>query len=211
MMRDVIQAYTQSETELNRSVYVKPVPEFGLSEDMLLRIVRPLYGVPEAGLHWFKTYHGFHKRKLGLTPAPHDLCLLFTKHGMSLDKVKKPAAITCLQTDDSLCLGNSQFLALEDESTKQFECKPLKKLAVGSSLKFNGTIITKDDSSIALRAAVSGRNILVPVQEDPIDKDGYVAQRARGAYIASVCLRTWFSDLLPLHSTSTSNPNKFVH
>ena len=187
ILRDIVQAYTQSLTKLHRRIYVKPVPEFGLSDEMVLQVVMPLYGVPESGLHWFNTYQIFHKEKLGMKPSAHDLCLLFTPNGPELDKENKPAAITCLQTDDSLFLANEEFESLEEEKSSTFERKPILKLAESVPLKFNGSIVSKTCSGITMSAAVSEKSLLKPIQVDPVDIDGYVAQRARGAYIASMC------------------------
>jgi len=186
-LRDVVQAYTQSTTELNRKIFVKPVPEFGYSNDTILRVHRPLYGVPEAGLHWFQTYHGFHTKSLSMTASAHDMCLLYTENATSRDKAKEPAALTCLQTDDSLILCNDAFAKLESKMSSRFECKAISKLAEGVPLKFNGTVATKNGKYIALRADVSSRNVLNTIDVSPVKKDQYVSQRARGAYISSVC------------------------
>ena len=51
--RDISQAYTQSDTRMKRPVFVKAPKELGLSDDMVLRVDLPLYGIPEAGVHWF--------------------------------------------------------------------------------------------------------------------------------------------------------------
>lgn len=122
-----------------------------------------------------------------MTPSSHDLCFLVTKNGMSLDKQQNPSDISCLQTGDTIFLDNSEFEKLEDESSKKFERKPILKLAACSPLKFNGMVVTKNSSSIGVRAAVSNRNLLSSVKVDLVDKDEYVAQRARGAYISFIC------------------------
>lgn len=46
---------------------------------MILRVRRPLYGVPEARLHWFRTYHRFHIDTLNLKTPSHDMRLLFAR------------------------------------------------------------------------------------------------------------------------------------
>ena len=70
-LRDISQAYVQSTTTLNRDFYIKPpqelAHEFGLPGDSILKVIKPLYGVPEAGNHWFKTYHLHHTEKLQMT------------------------------------------------------------------------------------------------------------------------------------------------
>ena len=50
-MRDISQAYTQSETSLARDFFVRPPKELNLPDGLLLKALRPLYGVPEAGTH----------------------------------------------------------------------------------------------------------------------------------------------------------------
>ena len=54
-LRDISQAYVQSTTLLNRDFYIRPPYElaccFGLKDDQILKVVKPLYGVPKAGNH----------------------------------------------------------------------------------------------------------------------------------------------------------------
>jgi hypothetical protein len=70
-LRDISQAYVQSATLLNRDFYIRPPYElaccFALKDDQILKVVKPLYGVPEAGNHWFKTYYTHHVEQLGMT------------------------------------------------------------------------------------------------------------------------------------------------
>jgi hypothetical protein len=56
-LRDISQAYVQSNTRLNRDFFVRPPKELELKEGSILKVVKPLYGVPEAGNHWFNTYY----------------------------------------------------------------------------------------------------------------------------------------------------------
>lgn len=44
----------------------------------MLRIVKPLYGIPGAGTHWFGTYHRHHREKLHVRQSTFDPCLLYT-------------------------------------------------------------------------------------------------------------------------------------
>ena len=79
-IRDISQAYVQSATQLNRTFYVRPPTELtrqmGLPDGSILRVVKPLYGVPEAGNHWFKTYHDHHTHNLDMVQSTYDPCLL---------------------------------------------------------------------------------------------------------------------------------------
>ena len=49
-VRDISQAYVQSTLVLSRAVYVKP-PQGTNIGDNILKVVRPLYSVPEAGTY----------------------------------------------------------------------------------------------------------------------------------------------------------------
>ena len=47
----------------------------------VLRVVKLLYGIAEAGNHWHATYLDHHKKKLGMKMSSYDACLLITKDG----------------------------------------------------------------------------------------------------------------------------------
>lgn len=46
---DVSQAYLQSGMKLLRDVYIRPTKDFHLPPNVLLKLLRPLYGLPDAG------------------------------------------------------------------------------------------------------------------------------------------------------------------
>jgi hypothetical protein len=147
-LRDISQAYVQSTTQLNRDFYIKPPYELtdrmGLPRDTILKVVKPLYGVPEAGNHWFKTYHTHHTVELGMEQSTYDPCLVYRK---------APFGVVGIQTDDTLFTGDVAFATLEAEKIKkaQFLAKDCEQLATNKSLKFNGGIIAlQDDGSITL-------------------------------------------------------------
>jgi hypothetical protein len=54
-LRDISQAYVQSLTLLNRDFYINPPPklanQLNLEPSSVLKVIKPLYGVPEAGNH----------------------------------------------------------------------------------------------------------------------------------------------------------------
>jgi hypothetical protein len=79
LLRDISQAYVQSTTTLNREFYVRPPAKLSaqLGTHNILRVVKPLYGVPEAGNHWFKTYHSHYVKSLGIDQSTYDPCLLY--------------------------------------------------------------------------------------------------------------------------------------
>lgn len=54
--RDITQAYTKCTTSLEREVFIRPPIEMGLQASKVLKLVIPLYGVQESGLHCYLTY-----------------------------------------------------------------------------------------------------------------------------------------------------------
>jgi hypothetical protein len=75
---DIQQAYLQSATPLLRDVYVKPDPQaIRLGNDELLRLLKPLYGLEDAGDYWAVTLSRFHTDHLGLQQTAGDFALFF--------------------------------------------------------------------------------------------------------------------------------------
>lgn len=197
-LRDITQAYVQSRTHLIRDFYIKPPIELGLNKDTLLKVIKPLYGVPEAGNHWFNTYHKLHKEGLNMLPSTYDHCLLYkTDHNNIL------VGITGMQTDDTLTSATDEFAAFEQNTiiAASIMSKPVQMLTNKTPLMFNGAVLQKkSDNSIEVTQPRQCQNLAM-IQEFPRDntssrgmvrkglsiKDQFVAQRARGAYIASVC------------------------
>jgi hypothetical protein len=193
-LRDISQAYVQSTTEINRNFFVRAPKELGLQEGSLLKIVKPLYGIPEAGNHWFRTYHQHHTKMLAMDQSTYDPCLLATHD--------KGYGIVGLQTDDTLILADDKFAEAEQtELTKaKFIAKEREKLGPTKLIKFNGAVVTQEGDTITITQDKLCKN-LTAISTKLIDitssrgmtrkavnvKDQYVAQRARGAYIASVC------------------------
>ncbi|KAI1002382.1 hypothetical protein K3495_g5815 [Podosphaera aphanis] len=199
-LRDISQAYVKSATKLNRDFFIRPPPELkvelGLEENALLKAVKPLYGVPEAGNHWFCTYHNHHSKELFMTQSTFDSYLLY---------YHKPGllGIVGLQTDDTFFLANDCFANEEQTKLKeaQFPAKEREKLTADHQLGFNGCITTpnsiKDILTLtqerqcksqtlvdeAITTSTSSRDA---VRSGLIIKDQYIAQRAKGAYIVSI-------------------------
>jgi hypothetical protein len=67
---NISQAYIQSITLLNCNFYINPpcelARELNLNNDSVLKVVKPLYGIPEAGNHWFKTYYSYYINELSM-------------------------------------------------------------------------------------------------------------------------------------------------
>jgi hypothetical protein len=56
---DVVQAYLQSAQDLQREVFVRPEC-VDLAPNELLRVVKPLYGLPDSGDYWDETFVNHH-------------------------------------------------------------------------------------------------------------------------------------------------------
>lgn len=193
-LRDITQAYVQSTTNINREFYAKPPKEMNLHQDSVVKVIKPLYGIPEAGNHWYNTYHQHHTDKLAMEPSTYDPCLLVTH--------KRGVGIVGLQTDDTLLLSDSIFAKAEENELRKakFIAKAREMLTPKAPIKFNGAIVVMEGGSITITQTKLCKN-LSAIQLTPLDitssrgdtrkgvtpKDQYVSQRARGAYIASVC------------------------
>lgn len=193
-LRDISQAYVQSTTYLNRVFFVRPPPEVKMSPGTIWQVLKPLYGIPEAGNHWFNTYHRHHVEKLSMSPSTYDPCLLSTS-GDCL-------GVVGLQTDDTLFLADKEFAAREQKELENanFLAKKREKLTAKTPLKFNGGIVTIVEDAVILQQAQQSKNLHLvgsyktdisgtrgKIRKGVTPKDQYIAQRARGAYIASIC------------------------
>src|SRR5258708_33207513 len=102
-----------------------------------------MYGVPEAGNHWFKTYHSHHIEHLQMSQSTYDPCLLYSN---------EPFGIVGLQTDDTLFLADHTFATAEQDQLHKakFMAKGREKLTVDTPLKFNGAVIQLVPDGITL-------------------------------------------------------------
>jgi hypothetical protein len=184
-LRDITQAYIQSTTTLNRLILANLPKEMRhqYPPGTIMIVRKPLYGIPEAGTHWWATYYKHHKEKLFMVTSSYDPCLLITTK-------KGVFGVVGMQTDDTLFLASEEFATLEDNELQKahLTAKPRDELSTESNLIFNGCIVTmKSDGTIHLTQKDQGKK-LQPVNEkgENLQQD-YLEQRARGAYIASIC------------------------
>ena len=84
----------------------------GIGKNSILKVIKPLYGVPEAGNHWFTTYHNHHIKELGMNSSTYDLCLLWSNSPNYF-------GIVGLQTDDTLFLANTTFADAEQRQLEK--------------------------------------------------------------------------------------------
>lgn len=183
-LRDITQAYTQSTSYLGRLI-IAHLPEqlqAQYPDDFIMVILKPLYGVPEAGTHWYATYHKHHLENLSMTTSTYDPCLLITQTPGSFGLVG-------MQTDDTLILAEDSFAELEQQKLT-FTAKPKEQLTLDNPLLFNGCVLSLNkDGSMDLRQKGQGKKLEIvnPKLDENLQKQIYTAQRARGAYIATIC------------------------
>lgn len=175
--RDVTQAYVQSKSELERKVYVKAPQELVLEPGTILQVVKPLYGIPESGLHWYLTYLDYHINVLGMTRSKSDPCLLIKKEGGNL------IGVVILQVDDSFCIGNKDFLIEEEQASKEFICKE-RRFITKEPTSFNGLMIGIDDEG----ALVISQTAKIEKLNEVNDEKDFISKRALAQYIG-VCTR----------------------
>ena len=165
-------------TNLVQNFYIYAPTKMGLELGTILQVILPLYGMPKAGTHWYKTYYDYYLNNLQMTSSTFDPCLLFNKHA---------TAIIGMQTDDTLISATDEFMIKEEEELQKakFIAKPHEKLTIDHPLGFNGFIITRSDNKINIAQPEQTKKINL-LLTDTFTKNQYVAERARGAYIATV-------------------------
>jgi hypothetical protein len=110
-LKDVTQAYTQADTALQRLILARLPEELQnqYPDGIIMVVVKPLYNMAEAGVHWFFTYFKHHVEKLQITILTYDSCLLVTKESA------KGFEVVEIQTDDTLGLSDDRFATKEAE------------------------------------------------------------------------------------------------
>ena len=182
--RDITQAYVQSTTLLNRQVLARVPKEIerDYAPNTIMIVRKPLYGIPEAGTHWWATYNKHHKERLGMETSSYDPCLLISAKNM-------PFGVVGMQTDDTLILGDQDFEQREEDELKRakFAAKPTEKLSYDTPLIFNGCTVYQEKEAILLAQKGQGGKLSQVETKATNRTEQYREQRARGAYIATIC------------------------
>ncbi len=147
-----------------------------------------------------------------MTQSTYDLCLLHTNMKIDTSSILQTdlkndhshtdMKIVDMQIDDTLIFVDANFAAAEEKTiiNAKIMIKSRNCLDSNSSLKFNDTIIERQENDIYFRqisqsdhfqlvqsvdiAITSSRN---KIRFALISKEQYVTQRARSAYVASIC------------------------
>lgn len=134
--------------------------------------------------------------------------------------------IVGLQTDDTLMLANNTFAAMEEEviKTAKFMTKERACLLPQTPIKFNGTwiqLMPNGDITLSQETRVGGISLIKDheastttsrrvVRTNLSPKEQYIAQRARGAYLASICHPKASFDLSYAAQSTKFSPDDIV-
>lgn len=134
--QDVSQAYLQSAEKLMRDIYVVPKKEFHLSKAVLLKLLKPLYGLTDSGDYWHATLTNHLRKNLEMVPTFSDPALFF--HSIK----GEVQGIIGSYVDDTISTGNDDFVESSKTIEKTFESKPREY----QNFKFAGMEIeTRED------------------------------------------------------------------
>lgn len=141
---DMTLAYIQGAKKFLRQVYLKGSPEFQLSSDQLLQIIRPLYGSSDSGKYWYSTFTKHLRTDLKMEATASDLVLFFRIIQSKL------SGVTATHVDDTLSAGDRAFEEASRITGKVFDAKPRQY----NNLTFAGaTIYTREDGSRLMHQA----------------------------------------------------------
>jgi hypothetical protein len=176
-LRDITQAYTQSERPLQRTILAELPEQLRQPhpEGIIIVIIKLLYEIAKAGAYWWAIYFKHYCEQLNMEISTYDPCLLITTADFEHFSIME------MQTDDIFGLYNEGFSALEAEKLR-FTAKDKQLLKKDKLLLFNGCILFTDGNILQLRQKNQGQKL-----EIVTDAQSYVCQRARGAYIATIC------------------------
>lgn len=76
---DITRAYIHSGLDVERNVFRKVPRKMVLPSHTVLPVVKRLYCLPEAVLHWYVTYLSHHIDELGMNKSRLDLCVLIKR------------------------------------------------------------------------------------------------------------------------------------
>jgi hypothetical protein len=114
---DVTQAYLQSSEPLRRDVFIKPASDFGLEENKMLKLIRPLYGLADSGDYWGKTLSTHITEDLEMKNTIGDPAFFYENKDGCLQ------GLIATYVDDLLQAGNTEFQKISESTLTKFQCR----------------------------------------------------------------------------------------
>jgi len=171
---DVTQAYLQSKDPLLRDIFItKQIPEFELAPHECLKLMKPLYGLCDAGDLWASTMDKHHRLDLGLKSLRSDPALyVSTKDGIV-------NGFSGSYVDDMLRAGNDEFRSNCRKTHASFEMGEEEPIPG----PFTGFYLDKADDGSLLQHQ---RSYLKNLETLPIDADfaAFRSMRMKLAWLA---------------------------
>lgn len=156
--RDVTKAFVMSKTLLRRPVFMKPPSEMKLQKGKVVKVIKPLYGMPESPMHWYNTYLGYHRESLGMTQLDLDPCLLVS-HTKG-----ETSGMLSLQVDDTLFSGSKEFLSIEEKASSAFPNKGRTRVDT-DLVMYNGIGFVRNRNVLQMNQATYIENIPSPFKK----------------------------------------------
>lgn len=129
---DVTQSYLQSDEKLKRDIYGKLPKELTLDQDLLLKLLLPLYGISESGDYWCRTFILHLEKDLKMSSSFSDPALYFKRgrnclHGARTMRYLCRQYITCWNWKISKRTGQLFKFNLREWDETQFSGLKIEK------------------------------------------------------------------------------------
>eukprot|EP00170_Pyropia_yezoensis_P002751 contig_11549_g2756 len=177
--RDVNQSYLQSKDKLSRPVYLDPRQEvraiLGVADDEVLQVLKPLYGLCDAGDYSSATMTAHIKDDLCMSSLTGDPALYYKYGDGHAD------GLLGSYVDDMLLGGNENFQSLTESTLTRFESKPRE----WDDTEFLGVCV-RTLSKPSRHFSLSQPEYVTLVHKMPLDVtyDKFISTRAAFSWLA---------------------------
>ena len=144
--RNIFQTYVQSIISLIKKFYIRFSTEFELKIDHVFKMIKLLYEIFEADIHWYNIYHNHHTKQLIMHQSIYDFCLLH----INVIFESKDFEMINFQIDDTLILADEHFAEIEKIELHKIKLlvKFRKQLIIIIFIKFNDDYLKQQDNNI---------------------------------------------------------------
>lgn len=106
-------------------------------------VVNPVYAIPEAPMHWFKTSIDCQESSLGMSQTAFDPCLMFAR------TCEGHQCVIWIKLHDRNCAGTQNIIELEEQSSPEFLTKPKETVAC-QIVRFKGVNLSSMNDSFVM-------------------------------------------------------------